>query len=275
MAEARPPAPCRADDASAGERATGSVWDELLAGRIPAAPPTGQELVERYAPLVAHRGPLAIAQLGQSLDGFIASRTGHAEFVTGPEDRAHLHRLRALVDAVVVGVRTVAADDCRLTVRAVRGRSPVRVVLDPAARAPSGSAVLTDGAAPTLWVVGEDAVLPAGPAPHVSVLRAPVHGGTLAPRDLLAALARRGLERVLVEGGGRTVSRFLEAGALDRLYLTTAPMLIGDGVPGIRFRGAEHLSGALRPPVRRFPLGADLCTELILRERPAPGPPSR
>ena len=68
-----------------------------------------------------------------------------------------------------------------------------------------------------------------------------------------------------MEGGGRTVSGFLAAGTLHRLYLTTAPMLIGDGVPGIRFPGADHLSGALRAPVRRFVLGDDLCTELTFR----------
>src|SRR5690606_8733957 len=163
----------------------------------------------RYGPLVAHRGPLVLAQLGQSLDGFIASRTGHAEFVTGPEDREYLHRLRALVDAVVVGVGTVVADDCRLTVRAVPGPHPERVVLDPSARAPLTSAVLTDGAAPTLWVVGEHADVPVAPAPHVTVLRVPVGGDGLAPPAVLEALARRGLQRVLVEGGGRTVSRFL------------------------------------------------------------------
>ena len=101
----------------------------------------GAEVVAEHE--AAHRGPLVLAQLGQSLDGFIASRTGHAEFVTGPEDREHLHRLRALVDAVVVGVGTVAADDCRLTVRAVPGPHPTRVVLDPSARAPLTSAGAT------------------------------------------------------------------------------------------------------------------------------------
>ncbi|MGX5358855.1 RibD family protein [Kocuria sp. KH4] len=252
MAESPRPAPGAA-----------GVWEQLLAGRVD--PSAGSELAGRYGPLVAHRGPLVIAQLGQSLDGFIASRTGHAEYVTGPEDREHLHRLRALVDAVVVGVGTVAADDCRLTVRAVPGPQPTRVVLDPSARAPAGSAVLTDGAAPTVWVVGRDAVVPTRLATHVAVLRVPAAPRRPDPRDVLAALADRGLHRVLVEGGGRTVSGFLEAGALHRLYLTTAPLLIGDGVPGIRFRGAEHLSGALRAPVRRFRLGDDLCTELVLR----------
>lgn len=257
MAESPRPATGPPAGASAG------AWEQLLAGRVdPAAEP---ELVERYGPLVAHRGPLVIAQLGQSLDGFIASRTGHAEYVTGPEDRKHLHRLRALVDAVLVGVGTVAADDCRLTVRAVPGPHPTRVVLDPSARAPAGSAVLTDGAAPTVWVVGSGAPVPARLAPHVDVLRVPAPPHRLNPHEVLTALARRGLGRVLVEGGGRTVSSFLEAGALHRLYLTTAPMLIGDGVPGIRFRGAQHLSGALRAPARRFPLGDDLCTELTFR----------
>ncbi|MEX5300397.1 RibD family protein [Kocuria sp. CPCC 205292] len=260
-------APPPAGDDAAGPAVPAAApdadWEALLAGWVPPAP--AGELVERYGPLVAHRGPLVLAQLGQSLDGFIASRTGHAEFVTGPEDREHLHRLRALVDAVVVGVGTVVADDCRLTVRAVPGAHPARVVLDPSARAPLTSAVLTDGAAPTLWVVGEHADVPAAPGPHVAVLRVPVGRDGLAPSAVLEALGRRGLQRVLVEGGGRTVSRFLAAGTLHRLYLTTAPMLIGDGVPGIRFPGADHLTGALRAPVRRFVLGDDLCTELTFR----------
>lgn len=267
----RPPgnAPPPPGDDTPGTTAPGTAadaaWADLLAGGTDPVPGPGAELVERYGPLVAHRGPLVLAQLGQSLDGFIASRTGHAEFVTGPEDREHLHRLRALVDAVVVGVGTVVADDCRLTVRAVPGPHPARVVLDPSARAPLASAVLTDGAAPTLWVVGEQADAPPAPGPHVTVLRVPVGEHGLAPRAVLEALARRGLRRVLVEGGGRTVSGFLAAGTLDRLYLTTAPLLIGDGVPGIRFPGADHLSGALRAPARRFVLGDDLCTELTFR----------
>ncbi|WP_308221461.1 RibD family protein [Kocuria flava] len=252
------------DDAAAPDGA--AAWAALLAGEVPAAHGPGAALAERYGPLVARDGPLVIAQLGQSLDGFIASRTGHAEFVTGPEDREHLHRLRALVDAVVVGAGTVAADDCRLTVRAVAGEHPVRVVLDPSARSPRGATVLTDGAAPTLWVVGEDAVVAGRLAGHVELLRLPAPGRRLAPAEVLAALAHRGLDRVLVEGGGRTVSGFLAAGTLHRLFLTTAPMLIGDGVPGIRFPGADHLSGAVRAPVRRFVLGEDLCTELRLRD---------
>ncbi|WP_033418486.1 GTP cyclohydrolase II [Serinicoccus marinus] len=238
-------------------------WEQLLAGRIPAS----GELGHRYGHLNRAGGPLVLAQLGQSLDGFIASRTGDAAFVTGEQDREHLHRLRALVDAVVVGAATVACDDPRLTVRAVRGSNPVRVVLDPRGVTPADASVLTDGAAPTLWVLGGDT--PLGPVgEHVEVLRWP-DDGPMEPRAVLDLLASRGLHRVLVEGGGRLVSAFVRAGTVDRLYLTTAPVLIGDGVPGLRVAGEDLLSDALRPPARRYQLGDDMVTELDLRRRGA------
>jgi GTP cyclohydrolase II len=236
-------------------------WSELLAGHVPV---TG-ELAARYGPIVAAGPRLVLAQLGQSLDGFIASRTGDACFVTGTADRTHLHCLRALVDAVVVGVGTVVADDCRLTVRAVTGANPVRVLLDPRGRAPRDSHLLAVGDASTVWVVADDAPPPVPPAPHVEVLQVPLDGdGRFAPTRVLTALAARGLGRVLVEGGGVTVSQFLDAGVLDRLLLTTAPLLVGDGVPGVRFAGTDLLAEALRAPFRRFLLGDDVCVELDL-----------
>ena len=239
-----------------------AAWSELLAGRVPRS----GELAERYGPLVAAGPRLVLAQLGQSLDGFIAARSGDACFVTGEEDRVHLHRLRALVDAVVVGVGTVLADDCRLTVRAVVGPHPVRVVLDPSARAPGDAQVFAGPDASALWVVADDGPPPPTPSADVEVLRLPRSGedAGFAPTDVLTALTERGLGRVLVEGGGVTVSRFLAAGALDRLLVTTAPLLVGDGVPGLRFEGRDRLADALRAPSRRFVLGQDTCVELDL-----------
>jgi riboflavin biosynthesis pyrimidine reductase len=81
------------------------------------------------------------------------------------------------------------------------------------------------------------------------------------PKALVQMLSARGLQKVLVEGGGRTVSRFLADGVLDRLYLTTAPILLGEGVPGVRFEGADALAEARTAPVRRFVFGQDICTE--------------
>ncbi|WP_104117967.1 GTP cyclohydrolase II [Arthrobacter sp. B1805] len=237
------------------------AWSSLLDGVLPAAPARGEaeELTHRYGYLAGATGRIVVGQLRQSLDGFIASRSGDPGFHDDRGDRAHLQRLRALVDAVVVGASTVLAEDCSLSVEDVPGTSPVRVVLDAGAKVDVDARVLADDGVPTLWIVARDAVVPEGVPASVEVVRLPMDD--FAPARVLDVLQARGMEKVLVEGGGNTVSRFLEAGLLDRLYLTTAPVLVGDGVPGIRFSGSDALAEARTAPVRRFVFGQDICTE--------------
>ena len=248
-----------------------TLWGRLIAGSAPAQAVSSADrlLLDRYGPLVAAGPDVVIAQLAQSMDGFIASRTGHSRFVSGAQDREHLHRLRALVDGVIVGASTVANDNPQLTVRSVPGSNPTRVVLDPTGRIPTTSGVLRDGSAPTLWVRADDVGAAHGGADdvgeHVATVRLAVDdNGRFEPEMVLSVLREHGLRRILVEGGGETVSAFLSAGVLDRFYLTTAPLLIGDGIPGIRFDGCDSLPEALRPAVRRYALGDDICTEITL-----------
>lgn len=246
----------RAGDASL-EVAPGGAWS--------AAPEPDRDaamMFDLYLPLCATAAEsLVVAQMGQSLDGYVATADGDSCYVTGSADRAHLHCLRALADAVIVGAGTVSADDPRLTVRAVEGEQPVRVVLarngalDPAAH------VLVDGAGPTLVVHARDA----HPVNGDGLALATDAEGFFDPHRLLQALGRRGLRRVLVEGGGRTVSRFLHAGALDRAHVTVAPLIIGGGRRGIDLPPAASIRDALRPPVRRFALGEDVLFDLDLR----------
>ncbi|XVX20389.1 GTP cyclohydrolase II [Actinomycetota bacterium] len=245
---------------------TGDVWGELVSGRVPvsALTPADEELIDRYGPLVATGPHLVVAQMAQSLDGFVATRTGDGAQLSGSEDHEHLHRLRALVDAVVVGAGTVVADDPQLTVREVPGPNPVRVVIDPHVRIPTSSQLLTVGAAPTLWLVGAEwSTSTSEIGEHVEVVQ--LHETEFEPKRLVGSLRERGLARLLIEGGGNTVSRFLAAGSLDRLYVTTVPVLLGDGVPGVRGQAVDRVADAARPRARHFGLGADTCTELVLR----------
>jgi len=224
--------------------------------------PGARDVFDMYLPLRVARD-FVIGQLGQSLDGRIATDAGASHFVTGRRDIERLHRLRALVDAVVVGASTVAHDDPRLTVRLVEGPSPVRVVLDPSGRIALDRKVFTDPSAHTLVVVGEG-----GPAAGTTKNEIRVPWSERDGFDLSALLTRlrsRGLRRILVEGGGVTVSRFLQAGLLDRLHLTVAPMLIGSGRPSITLDAIETLDQALRPKCRRFILGEDVLFDLDLR----------
>jgi riboflavin-specific deaminase-like protein len=254
-----PPAPVEIADSAGGalELSPDGTWQASgCAVQAGAA-----ALLELYLPLL--RPTLAIGQLGQSLDGRIATRTGHSHYVTGPESLVHLHRLRALVDAVVVGAGTVLADDPRLTVRHCPGANPLRVVLDPRRRLTDAHHVFTDGAAPTLVIGAVDGAAPGAARSETLPLAAGEDG--FAPARILGLLAARGARRVLVEGGGVTVSRFLAAGALDVLHVAIAPMLIGSGRQGISLPPIDRLDQALRPQARRIPLGEDMLYALSFR----------
>ena len=225
-------------------------------------------LFDTLLPVACGGAPYVVAQLGQSLDGRIATASGHSHYVTGEASRVYLHRLRALVDAVIVGVGTLEADDPQLTVRHAPGTSPVRVVLDPNGRASAGRRVFIDDGPPTWHVIADD--VPA--LPGVTTLRvAREADGRLAPAAILATLAAHDAHRVLVEGGGQTISGFIAAGHIDRLHTVVAPMLIGSGRPGLSLPEIQTLAEARRPACRDHAMGADRLYDLDLRRTTTTG----
>lgn len=233
--------------------------------RRPAAPGIAR-LFELYLPVCVGRARpgFVFAHIGQSLDGQIATSTGESQYVTGPENIRHLHRLRALCDAVVVGASTVEHDDPQLTTRLVPGDNPVRVVIDPTLRLSEERKLFRDGAATTLVVCG--AAARRGRDRHGQAELVSLDSSTheLSPGAVVEALSRRGLRALFVEGGGVTVSRFLHARALDRLHLTVSPVFLGQGKPGIVLPAIDDLTSALRPNVRRFSLGEDVLFDCAL-----------
>ena len=242
----------------------GRGWVPLAAPRDPAV----QALLDLYLPLCGPvpAGVCVVGHLGQSLDGFIATGCGDSVYVTGPENIRHLHRMRALSDAVLVGTETAACDDPRLTTRLVPGDNPVRVVLDRQRRLPPGLRVFADGAAETLLCCDRNLVDSAEERQgQARVLGIPCRAGRLDLGALLETLSGQGLRQLFVEGGGALVSAFLAQGLLDRLHLTLAPLVIGTGRPGLRIPAPERLADAQRPPARLFRMGADLLYDLDLR----------
>ncbi len=188
--------------------------------------------------------PFVVAQLGQSLDGRIATPTGASRWINGNAALDHLHRLRAHVDAVVVGAKTVLADDPLLTVRRVAGRQPARVVIDPNARVPADARCYASDGTPCV-VIRKDHRSAAGRAEALVV--EPDATGQIAPHAITAALYARGFKTILVEGGASTVSAFLDAGAVDRLHLLIAPVILGSGITGLSLAPIAGLDEAVRP----------------------------
>lgn len=198
-------------------------------------------------------GMMVVAQCGQSIDARIATASGHSHYINGAEGLAHLHRLRALVDAVAVGVGTALADDPQLTVRRVAGPNPARVVIDPNGRLARTARLLAEDGTQRLVITGMDAAgnLP----PGVDVVRLAASNGQLSPPAVLTALAERGFRRILIEGGSNTVSRFLAAGCLDRLHVMIAPIIIGAGPASVSLPPIERVDQAIKAPMRVHVLG--------------------
>jgi diaminohydroxyphosphoribosylaminopyrimidine deaminase/5-amino-6-(5-phosphoribosylamino)uracil reductase len=202
-------------------------------------------------------------KLATSLDGRIATATGESRWITGPEAREAVHRLRSEHDAVLVGVETALADDPELTVRlpGYDGPQPARVVLDSRQRLADGCKLVANARDVPTYVVStrapESRLVEAG----VKVLR--VHGvGEERPdlADVLAALAAEGLNRIFVEGGGQVAASFLRSGLVDRLEWFRGPVVIGgEGRPSVGALALSALSDA--PKLRRLdvrPVGPDL-----------------
>ncbi|WP_043256609.1 bifunctional diaminohydroxyphosphoribosylaminopyrimidine deaminase/5-amino-6-(5-phosphoribosylamino)uracil reductase RibD [Streptomyces sp. Tu6071] len=193
-----------------------------------------------------------------SLDGRTAAADGTSRWITSPEARADVHRLRATCDAVLVGSGTARTDDPHLAVRGIPGApQPLRVVLDTEGTAVRGGARVLDDAAPTLVALADDAPAPAHGAELLRLPRA-ARGG-LDLTALLAALYARDVRGVLLEGGARLAGAFVAAGYTDRVVGYLAPVLLGAGPAALTDAGIPTLTAALRLDVRDSTrLGPDL-----------------
>jgi diaminohydroxyphosphoribosylaminopyrimidine deaminase/5-amino-6-(5-phosphoribosylamino)uracil reductase len=211
---------------------------------------------------VGRRRPHVTWKYAATLDGRTAAADGTSRWITGAEARVDVHRERAMVDAIVVGIGTVLADDTRLTVRDwPTERQPLRVVVDGAARTPPSARIL-DTTADTLVAVGEDAEetrLMALVEAGAEVVRLPRREGRIDLGALLAALYEREALLLLVEGGMTLAASFVRDRLVDRVVGYHAPMLLGAGPPVLGDVGIGTLAAASRLRVESVtPVGEDV-----------------
>lgn len=224
-----------------------------------------QRANESFTHYVRTRRPFVVGKLAQSLDGRVATHTGESKWITGEAARARGHALRNTLDAILVGVDTVIADDPSLTCRIDGGRDPVRVVLDTHARTPPSARLLQlESKAPSWIVVGQDA-----PEARVQVLadtgaqviRCGTRDGRVWLDDMLVRLGEREIMSLLVEGGPTVLGSFRDRGLLNKVYAFVAPKLIGgDGArASLGALGAGSLDASLELEIAdREWLGDDL-----------------
>ncbi len=219
--------------------------------------------------------PFVTLKFAQTLDGRIATATGHSRWISSPPSRRFAHRLRSLHDAILVGSETVLRDDPELTCRLIRGKSPLRIVVDSRLRVhpdacifkeslPGRAIVAATSRAPEerrklfakkgieVWTIAED------PEGRVDL------------KELLGVLGKKGISSLLVEGGAAVITSFLRERLADRLIAIVAPRIAGRGVEAVGDLGISKMDDALRLSFQRIVRRGD---DLILETR-FPSPPT-
>ena len=212
-----------------------------------------ERAIEPWLVAVRRRRPHVTWKYAATLDGRTAAADGTSRWITGPAARRDVHRLRALADAVVVGIGTVLADDTQLTVRDwLTERQPLRVVVDGKARTPLSARILDD-AARTLLVVGDDADaerLKRLRDTAAEVVELPRRDGLVDLGALVATLFERECLQVLLEGGATLAGSFVRQRLVDRIVGYYAPALLGAGPPVLSDAGIPTIGAAVRLGVR-------------------------
>ncbi len=225
------------------------------------------EVVAGFLRRIRSGRPLVTLKLATTLDGRIATRTGASQWITGPESRAFAHGLRARHDGVLVGARTAITDDPNLTCRlpGLGDRSPVRIFLDGSDELPDSHDLIANARSIPTWMLtardNTDPRCASMASRGVEIIHAgPAVSGGIDISGGLRALAGRGLNSVLVEGGGSLAASLLRAGLVDRMVWFRAPMMIGaDGLAaaaGLDVDGLDLAPGFTRITVRE--VGADM-----------------
>ncbi|MEM6962895.1 MAG: RibD family protein, partial [Myxococcota bacterium] len=228
-----------------------------------------------------------ISKSAMTLDGRTATRQGESKWITGPESRREAHELRRKVDAVLVGVGTILADDPQLTVRLERTApddDPVRVVLDSTLRTPPDARVLCSSSQASTWIFHAEHRPPANQNPSenvdelmarrtalcsagASISSASGAQGRVCLRSVMRILHRRGVRRLLVEGGSKVQGAFLDAALVDEVVLFIAPTVLGDAKALPVFDGNRSLPLKYAPQLSRVRLrtfGADISIAGVL-----------
>lgn len=207
-------------------------------------------LNEKYFKFIETRIPFVTLKYAQTIDGRIATSTGHSRWISSEPSLKFAHKLRSHHDGVLVGVGTILKDDPELTVRLVRGRNPVRIVVDPELKISEDARILQNQKKSRTIVVStsrsagakrtlleemgiEILVIDENDQNHVDL------------KKLLVELGKRDISSILVEGGSKIITSFVEERLFDRMVVITAPKILGKGIEAIGNLGIERMNDSI------------------------------
>ena len=223
-----------------------------------------KKLNEVYIKYMKTKKPFVILKVAMSVDGKIATSTGDSKYITSREARTYVHQLRSEVDAVMVGLNTVLRDNPELTPRLVKGKDPMKIVVDSRLKIPKSCNLMKD---PSKLIIATTGKAPKSAIKKfqqkgINVLISKLKNGFVDLEDLMRQLGKHEIKSVMIEGGSQLNSSAIKEGVVDKVLMFTAPKIIGNGIGAIGSLGIKKINKAinLKNPVCRK-IGRDVLIE--------------
>ena len=214
-----------------------------------------KEIGQILLPILMLKKKFYIGQIGQSLDGKIALLNGNSHYINDKNSISYLHSLRSICDAVVVGVNTIRKDDPLLTTRAIKGPNPQRIIIDPSLKLTNKYKVFKDGMPNIIFTHSKLNKK----FNNTQIYKLPEKNFT---NLIYQNINRLGYKLVLVEGGSKTISKFLENRLLNIMQFIIAPTIIGSGINSINIEPITNLKNVIRTKNNIFKFGKEVIVSL-------------
>ena len=214
-----------------------------------------KEIGQILLPILMLKKKFYIGQIGQSLDGKIALLNGNSHYINDKNSISYLHSLRSICDAVVVGVNTIRKDDPLLTTRAIKGPNPQRIIIDPSLKLTNKYQVFKDGMPNIIFTHSKINKK----FNNTQIYKLPERNFT---NLIYKNINRLGYKLVLVEGGSKTISKFLENKLLNIMQFIIAPTIIGSGINSINIEPITNLKNVIRTKNNIFKFGKEIIVSL-------------
>jgi len=213
------------------------------------------EIAQILLPILMMKKKFYIGQIGQSLDGKIALLNGNSHYINDKNSISYLHSLRSICDAVVVGVNTIKKDNPLLTTRAIKGSNPQRIIIDPSLKLTNKYQIFKDGLSNIIFTHSNIKKN----LNNTKILKLPERNFT---NLIYKHINNLGFKFVLVEGGSKTISKFLENKLLDIMQFIIAPTIIGSGINSINIKPITNLKNVIRTKNKIYKFGEEMIVSL-------------
>ena len=218
-----------------------------------------KELFDIFLPMILNKNnPYIIGHLAQSLDGFIATHSGESKYISCKENIEHIHRIRAISDAIVVGANTILYDNPKLTTRLVKGKSPMRLILDPTNKIKGTEKVFKNPDRNSFKIISDKN------KNNKNSLSIPTQNNKFKKTNLISLFKKLNKRIIFIEGGGYTISDFYKKNILNRLHLCISPTIIGDGKNSFLIEKRKLIKDFKKHKIQYFKMGNDILCDIEL-----------